>query len=75
MKYPELNLYSGLKKKKRPKRRYPFAFPGLTPDIYFPFTNIPRPIYKGLRDYPQYFGIKEKKPRYLKKKKPPKKKS
>ena len=53
---------------KRRKARYPFAFPGLRADAFFPGSNIPRPIYRDIRLYPKYFGIKKRLPRILRKK-------
>ena len=52
--------------RKRRKSRYPFAFPGLVSDCYFPGSNIPRPIFRDVREYPQYFKVKKKRPRYMK---------
>jgi hypothetical protein len=57
----------GLVRKKR-KAKYPFAFPGLRADVFFPGSNIPRPIYRDIRLYPKYFGIKKKLPRKLREK-------
>jgi hypothetical protein len=47
---------------------YPFAYPGLRADVFFPGSNIPRPIYRDIRLYPKYFGIKKKLPRKLREK-------
>jgi len=54
--------------RKKRKSRYPFAFPGIISDCYFPGSNIPRPVFKDVREHPRYFGIKKKRPRYLMKK-------
>jgi len=29
-------------------------------DIYFPRSNIPRPVYRDIRRHPRFFGIKKK---------------
>lgn len=39
--------------------RYPLASPDPEKDIYFPRTNIPRPIYRDFREHPAYFEKKE----------------
>ena len=57
----------GLARKKR-RAKYPFAYPGLRSDIFFPGSNIPRPIYRDIRLYPRFFGIKKRLPRILRKK-------
>ena len=43
-------------------------YPDLRADVYFPGSNIPRSIYRDIRLYPKYFGIKKKFPRILRKK-------
>lgn len=60
----ERSREAGLVRKKR-KAKYTFAYPGLKADIIFPGSNIPRPIYRDIRLYPKYFGIKKKFPRML----------
>ena len=49
------------KKKDKIKIRYPSASPSLRKDAYFPFTDIPRPIFRDTRLYPRFFNIKKKK--------------
>lgn len=46
---------------KKEKAKYPLAPPEGRMDVYFPRTNIPRPIYEDVRKYPEAFG-KRKKP-------------
>ena len=48
-----------IKKKKRAK--YPAISPSGKKDSYFPFTDIPRPVFRDLRLFPQFFGVKKKK--------------
>jgi hypothetical protein len=45
----------------RLKRKYPMAPPEGRPDIYFPRTNIPRPIYEDLQRHPKFFKKKRQK--------------
>jgi hypothetical protein len=52
-------LYLRYVKKVKPK--YPLSPPSPEQDVYFPRTNIPRPIYKDHRDHPEYFDKKKKK--------------
>lgn len=54
-------------RKRRRKRKYPFAFTTLLQDHYFPRSNIPRPLTKDYREHPRLFGIKRKKPRFVRK--------
>jgi hypothetical protein len=54
--------------KEKRKSRYPFAFPGLARDCYFPGSDIPRPIFKDVREYPLYFWVKKKRPGYMNRK-------
>jgi hypothetical protein len=42
------------------KPKYPMAFPEGKSDIYFPRSNIPRPIYEDVRRHPDFFGVKKK---------------
>lgn len=42
----------------RPK--YPLASPVKDQDIYFPRSNIPRPIYQDYREHPEFFEKKKK---------------
>ena len=44
--------------RKRWKPRYPLASPDPKGDIYFPRSNIPRPIHRDIREYPEYFKKK-----------------
>jgi hypothetical protein len=43
------------------KTKYPLASP--VKDIYFPRTNIPRPIYQDYREHPELFEDKKKRER------------
>jgi len=52
-------LYLRYVKKLKPK--YPLSPLGPEQDIYFPRTNIPRPLYKDYRDHPEHFVNKKKK--------------
>jgi hypothetical protein len=45
----------------RLKRKYPLAPPEGRPDIYFPRTNIPRPVYEDVQRYPKFFKKKKQK--------------
>ena len=29
-------------------------------DIYFPRSNIPRPVYRDIRVHPRFFGIRKR---------------
>jgi len=46
---------------KREKPRYPLVPPEGRTDIYFPRTDIPRPIYEDVQRYPQFFKHKRRK--------------
>jgi hypothetical protein len=46
---------------KREKPKYPMVPPEGRADIYYPRTNIPRPIYEDVRRYPGFFGRKKDK--------------
>jgi hypothetical protein len=46
---------------KREKPRYPMVPPQGQMDIYYPRTNIPRPIYEDLQRYPEFFRKKRRK--------------
>jgi Ca2+/Na+ antiporter len=59
-----LFLYRFVHKGKKPK--YPVVPPEGRTDIYFPRTDIPRPIHEDTRRYPKFFKI-EKKRRYKRK--------
>jgi hypothetical protein len=51
-------------KKRRPKERklrYPATSPSGEKDPYFPFTDIPRPIFRDVRLHPTFFHVKKKK--------------
>ena len=53
------------------KPKYPMVPPEGRPDIYYPRTNIPRPIYEDIQRYPEFFEKKKgkfKKMRRLKRK-------
>jgi hypothetical protein len=46
----------------RLKRKYPMVQPEGRPDIYFPRTNIPRPIYEDAQGgHPKYLKKKKQK--------------
>ncbi len=45
----------------RLKRKYPMASPEGRPDVYFPRTNIPRPIYEDVQRHPKLFKKKRQK--------------
>jgi hypothetical protein len=44
----------------RSKRKYPLVPPEGQPDIYFPRTNIPRPIYEDVQRHPKSFRKKRR---------------
>jgi hypothetical protein len=44
---------------KENKPVYPINHPSER-DVYFPFSDVPRPIYKDFKDHPDYFKEKEK---------------
>lgn len=44
---------------KRKKAKYPMVPPEGRADIYFPRTNIPRPIYEDVQRHPELFGRKK----------------
>ncbi len=51
-------------KKSRSKVRrlkYPATSPSGEKDPYFPFTDIPRPIFRDVRLHPAFFHVKKKK--------------
>lgn len=54
-------LYLRYTKGVRPK--YPLASPVKDQDIYFPRTNIPRPIYQDYREHPEFFEKEKKRER------------
>ena len=43
---------------KKVKSHYPLAYPN-EPDVYFPRSNIPRPIYLDVIEHPEYFEKRE----------------
>jgi hypothetical protein len=45
----------------RLKRKYPMVPPKGQPDIYYPRTNIPRPIYEDVQRHPKFFKKKRQK--------------
>lgn len=52
-------IYHFVWKKVQPK--YPMVPPEGRVDVYFPRTNIPRPIHEDVRRYPVFFKKKVKK--------------
>jgi len=46
---------------KKVEPKYPMVPPTLEQDVYFPRTNIPRPIHEDVREHPEYFDEKKKK--------------
>jgi len=46
---------------KREKPKYPLVPPEGRMDIYFPRTDIPRPIYEDMQRYPEFFKRKKRK--------------
>jgi len=52
-------LYRFVYKGKKPK--YPMVPPEGRMDIYFPRTDIPRPIYEDMQRYPEFFKRKKRK--------------
>jgi len=46
---------------KRAKPKYPMVPPEGRMDVYFPRTNIPRPIYEDVQRYPEFFKRKKRK--------------
>lgn len=52
-------LYHFVYKKAKPK--YPMVPPEGRMDIYYPRTNIPRPIYEDVQRYPEFFKRKKRK--------------
>ena len=57
-----LNLCLGRmpRRKKGKRSKYPAMSPSPDGDIYFPRSNIPRPMYRDVRVHPRFFGIKER---------------
>jgi hypothetical protein len=53
-----LIIYNRFWRGKKPK--YPLTYPSGEPDIYFPRTNIPRPIYADARNYSKTPSVLEK---------------
>jgi len=49
------------KKARKPKNRYPASSPSGQKDPYFPFTDIPRPIFRDVRLFPKFFNVKKRK--------------
>jgi hypothetical protein len=41
------------------KKQYPQVLLDGYDDIYFPRTNIPRPLYRDIRKHPKYFEKEE----------------
>ena len=48
------------RRKKSKHSKYPAMSPSPERDIYFPRSNIPRPVYRDIRKHPRFFGIKKK---------------
>jgi hypothetical protein len=46
---------------KRAKPKYPMVPPEGRMDVYFPRTNIPRPVYEDVQRHPEFFKRKMKK--------------
>ena len=53
-----LIIYNRFWRGKKPK--YPLTYPSGEPDIYFPRTNIPRPIYVDSRGYSKTPSVLER---------------
>ncbi len=49
------------KQARKTKSRYPMASPSGKKDSYFPFTDIPRPVFRDIRLHPKFFKVKKKK--------------
>lgn len=41
------------------KPEYPLTYPGRERDLYFPWSNIPRPIHEDVRKHPEFFKKKK----------------
>ena len=52
---------------KKRRGKYPAAFPSLAPDCWFPRSDMPRPVFRDMRRYPGYFGIRRRLPHRAKK--------
>ncbi len=50
-----------MKRRSKKKNRYPAASPSGKKDPYFPFTDIPRPVFRDVRLFPKFFNVKKKK--------------
>jgi hypothetical protein len=49
------------KKRDSPRKaKYPAASPSGRKDPYFPYTDIPRPIFRDVRRFPKFFKVKKK---------------
>jgi len=57
-------LYKHVYKGEKPK--YPLVPPKGRADVYFPRTDIPRPIYEDVRRYPEFFKPKKRKRKEIK---------
>lgn len=52
--------------KRRPKGpKYPSMSPDPKGDMYFPRSGVPRPVHSDIREHPEFFGVKKKKPHTL----------
>lgn len=61
--YLFVSYYLYLRYFKGVKPKYPLASPVKDQDIYFPRTDIPRPIYQDYREHPEFFEDKKKRKR------------
>lgn len=51
----------GKKRDSPRKSKYPAASPSGKKDPYFPYTDIPRPVFRDVRLFPKFFKVKKKK--------------
>jgi len=58
--HPSLYLDQMPRKKRSKRPKYPAMSPDPGGDIYFPRSNIPRPVYRDVREHPMFFGIKKR---------------
>lgn len=58
--HPDLCLDQMPRKKRSKRPKYPAMSPDPGGDIYFPRSNIPRPVYRDVREHPIFFGIKKR---------------
>ena len=50
-----------LRSKRKRRSKYPATSPSGSKDSYFPFTDIPRPVFRDVRLFPKFFKVKKKK--------------